>query len=117
MVGDSWDVDFTFLLGGETISVDGGYQSFVHDGFGIDATMEIPEAPLDYGPMTIVFEGGVSYQPFSERWAGNLTATITPGNGFVGESYAVDFVAQVVPAPGVMTMLALAGIAGGRRRD
>ena len=102
-------------FGGEQISVDGRYDdlSILGDSFG--AEIEIPNAPFGFGPMRIAFGGPIQYNEF-EGWSGQLTATIAPGDGFVGEGYIVNFTGQVVPTPGAVALFGLAGLAGRRRR-
>ena len=111
------NVDFTFVVDGEEFTVDGTYQRFTYGSAGFEASIEIPEAPLGYGPMTLEIGGPVVHNAFAERWSGNITAGITPGNGFSGETYDVDFNAQVVPAPGALALFGCALLAGRRRRD
>ena len=111
------NVDFTFVVGGEEFTVDGTYQRFVYGEGGFEASIEIPEAPLDYGPMTLEIGGAVVHNGVAERWSGNITASISPGDGFSGETYDVDFNAQVVPAPGVLAVFGCTLLAGRRRRD
>ena len=111
------NVEFTFVVGGEEFTVDGIYQRFVYGKGGFEASIEIPEAPFDYGPMTLVIGGSVIHNTLAERWSGNITASISPGNGFSGETYDVDFNAQVVPAPGAMALFGCTLLAGRRRRD
>ena len=111
------NVDFTFVVGGEEFTVDGTYQRFAYGDGAFEASIEIPEAPFDYGPMTLEFGGGVGHDAFAQRWSGKITASISPGNGFSGETYDVDFNAQVVPAPGALALFGCALLAGRRRRD
>lgn len=109
------EVGFTFDFGGEQISVDGRYDDLSIAGDSFAAEIEIPNAPFGFGPMRIAFGGPIQYNEF-EGWSGQLTATIAPGDGFVGEEYTVNFTGQVVPAPGVVALFGLAGLAGRRRR-
>ena len=57
------NVDFTFVVGGEEFTVDGTYQRFAYGDGAFEASIEIPEAPFDYGPMTLEFGGGWDTTP------------------------------------------------------
>jgi MYXO-CTERM domain-containing protein len=51
-------------------------------------------------------------------WYGSLNATYGPYTPFgAGESFTGDWSARVVPAPGALALLGVAGLAGRRRRD
>ena len=133
-ISDVTITDYTgyhFLLSGQTIEFQldiGGQQVPVEfvDGLGLGfeksfaMTTTIENVP-NYGPMQIVIGGTGVYHPFSEppRWEGTVAITWgPPGNPF-GAPVTQNGIwsAQVVPAPGVVALFGLAGLAGRRRRD
>ena len=71
-----------------------------------------------YGPMQIDLELGVVYSQQLRQWTGGLSGTYGPYTPFgAGESFTGDWSARVVPAPGALALLGVAGLAGRRRRD
>jgi MYXO-CTERM domain-containing protein len=71
-----------------------------------------------YGPMRIDLEGVVLFSAQLELWEGDLYGTYGPDTPFgAGESFTGDWSARVVPAPGALALLGVAGLAGRRRRD
>ncbi len=70
-----------------------------------------------YGPMQIYMDLQFNYSQ-TEGWQGSLTGTYGPPMPFgAGESFTGDWNARVVPAPGALALLGVAGLAGRRRRD
>ena len=108
-------VDMTFAIGDEVITatVDASY-AFQSSSYEFDMSFVIPEAPLDYGPMTIDISGDYD---FNGNWAGTFTATLGPGSGFGAAEYTGDWNAQVIPAPAGVALIGIAGLAGRRRRS
>lgn len=86
----------------------------------VELTITIEEVP-NYGPMQIelglVLESIMNVDDFI-TWGGEFAGAYGPPMGF-GEpvSVAGNWTAQVVPAPGVASLLALTGLARRRRRD
>jgi hypothetical protein len=79
-------------------------------------TIIIEHVPT-YGPMEIELDLTIAFYGFP-NWEGQFTGSYGPPMGF-GEpvSIAGNWTAQVVPAPGVASLLALTGLARRRRRD
>jgi MYXO-CTERM domain-containing protein len=88
--------------------------TFLPEGF-LSCTIQLDVE--GYGPMKIDLELGVAYtEPFG--WEGGLYGTYGPPMPFgAGESFTGDWNARVVPAPGALALLGVAGLAGRRRRD
>jgi hypothetical protein len=95
------------------------YLSLPQGGFA-ELTITIEEVPT-YGPMEIelgLVLGEFKFDGFLTTWGGEFAGAYGPPMGF-GEpvSVAGNWTAQVVPAPGVASLLALTGLARRRRRD
>ena len=109
--------DFSFFNGTAPAFADMDYPP---PGQGVDfvLTITIEEVP-NYGPMQIELElaEGWAYLP-GKGWGGGFSGSYGPPAGF-GEpaTFAGNWTAQVVPAPGVASLLALTGLARRRRRD
>jgi hypothetical protein len=83
-------------------------------------TIIIEDVP-NYGPMEIelnLFIHSYGGFPAQTMWEGEFAGSYGPPAGF-GEpaTFAGNWTAQVVPAPGVASLLALTGLARRRRRD
>jgi hypothetical protein len=93
---------------------------FLEQGGFVELTITIEEVPT-YGPMEIelgLVLGEFIFDKYYPTWDGEFAGAYGPPMGF-GEpvSVAGNWTAQVVPAPGVASLLALTGLARRRRRD
>ena len=93
---------------------------FLEQGGFVELTITIEEVPT-YGPMEIELGLGLGefiFEGLETFWVGEFAGAYGPPMGF-GEPVSVAGVwsAQVVPAPGVASLLALTGLARRRRRD
>ena len=113
------NIEATFVVGGEQIAVttEIEYTAGVKDYFGMRYV--IPDAPFGYGPMEIDIYGFISTGFGRGRWFGELQASVSSGSGFFGEgeTYDVDFFAEVIPAPGAIALFGFVGLSTRRRRD
>ena len=111
------DVMATFVFGGEQITVTTEIYFSDTEQYYYDMKFLIPDAPFGFGPMEIQVYGAASYA--FGLWFGEMEASISSGSGFFGdeETYDVDFSAAVIPAPGAVAVLGLAGMVARRRRD
>ena len=112
------DVQATFVIGGEQIMVTSEIYNSYEGKSSFDMKFMIPDAPLGFGPMEIAIYGAAATYSFG-LWSGQMEASISSGSGFFGdgETYDVDFSAEVIPAPGAVAVLGLAGMVARRRRD
>jgi hypothetical protein len=109
--------DFSFFSG--VVPGNGGLNTEPIDaqGWSIMLTITIEEVP-NYGPMQIELELAEGWEYDLANWGGGFSGSYGPPAGF-GEpaTFAGNWTAQVVPAPGVASLLALTGLARRRRRD
>ena len=112
-------VQATFVVGGEQIMVTSGINNTFRGESYLEIGFMIPDAPFGFGPMEIAIFGPVSYEGNCGCWFAEMQAGISSGSGFFGdgETYDVDFSAEVIPAPGAIALFGLAGLSGRRRRD
>lgn len=104
-------------------NLNGIFQFGAQEGLASVLTLIIEDVP-NYGPMQIELELAIGvyfsgFPPhFQASWEGAFFGSYGPPMGF-GEpvTFAGNWTAQVVPAPGVASLLALTGLARRRRRD
>ena len=114
--GFSQHVDMTFAIGNQVVTTAANMSYTWHSGVDLfDIAIFIPEAPLDYGPMTIVISGDYIYS--TDSWEGTFTAAVGWDTGFTGTAFSGNWNAQVIPAPAGIALLGIAGLARRRRRN
>ena len=107
-------IDMTFAIGDQVVTSEADITYTFGGLYLFDMTFYVPEAPLDYGPMTIDINGDYD---FNGNWEGTFTATLSPDLGFAGTELTGNWSAQVIPAPAGIALLGIAGLARRRRRN